>query len=270
MTPVAGRAFLRSDTHPLTTLARRFGHEHARVKKPRDPLRQLVMALQGFTIDTVIDVGANRGQYGRALRTAGWGGPLLSIEPQPALQAELRKIAARHPPWVVGPAVAVGAHCGTATLERSAESDMSSLLPQTPTLQTVSPSSAVAERMEVPLRRLDSLEALRAAPHERLFLKLDLQGGEAAALTGAEGLLPRVVGLQVEMALVPMYEGEADWRSTVDRLAVWGYELYLLIPGYFERKLMRQVQVDGIFFKGSALRNSPPSAEGGAGSVGGR
>ena len=233
-------------------LAGRFGFELIPAGKPRDPLRQLAGALECFAVDAVIDVGANRGQYGRSLRAAGWAGPILSIEPQPHLQAELAATAAVSPPWQVGPAVAVGAVDDTASFEISAEDDMSSLLPQSAALRTLSPGSAIRRRIAVPLRRLDRLEAVTATPWHRLFVKLDLQGGEAAALDGMTTLLPRIVGLQVEMALVPLYRGEADWRSIVDRLAGAGFELYLLIPGYFERTLMRQVQVDGIFFKASA------------------
>jgi hypothetical protein len=28
-----------------------------------------------------------------------------------------------------------------------------------------------------------------------------------------------------------------------------GFELFLLLPGYFERKLARQLQVDGVFIR---------------------
>ena len=51
------------------------------------------------------------------------------------------------------------------------------------------------------------------------------------------------------MALVPCYEGERDWRATIDALARDGFELRLLLPGYFERKLGRQLQVDGVFYR---------------------
>jgi len=138
-----------------------------------------------------------------------------------------------------------------AVLERSAESDMSSLLPRTALLERISPSSAVAERLEVPLRRLDGLEVLTASPWRRMLLKLDVQGGESAVLDGATGLWDRIAALQVELSLVPLYRGEAPWRAMVDRLAARGFALGLVIPGYYEHKLGRQLQFDGVFVRAS-------------------
>ena len=51
------------------------------------------------------------------------------------------------------------------------------------------------------------------------------------------------------MSLVPIYEGERDFRAQFDELIAAGFEPYLLLPGYFERKLARQLQVDGVFMR---------------------
>jgi FkbM family methyltransferase len=220
----------------------------AAAPKPREPLAQLVHALGFHGVDAVVDVGANEGQYAASLRAHGWAGPIVSVEPVPEVHARLAARAAADPAWTVLPPFAAGASDGEAVLEVSAESDMSSLLPQGPLLRRVSPTSAITRRITVPLRRLDSLDL----PGARPFLKLDLQGGESAALDGAERLLPQLAGLQLELALVPLYEGEPGWRGVVDRLEARGLALHLLIPGYYERKLGRQVQVDGVFFREAA------------------
>lgn len=213
--------------------------------KPREPIAQLVHSLGFHGIATVIDGGANEGQYAASLRAHGWAGPMVSIEPIPEVHARLVRRAEGDPGWTVLPPLALGATQGEAVLEISAESDMSSLRPQGELLRRISPSSAVATRIPVPLRRLDQLDL----PPGRLFLKLDLQGGEAAALEGAASLLPRIAGLQLEMALVRLYEGEPLWREMVARLEALGFALHLLIPGYYERKLGRQLQVDGVFYR---------------------
>ena len=38
----------------------------------------------------------------------------------------------------------------------------------------------------------------------------------------------------------------------IDRLAAAGFGPYLFIPGYFERKLARQLQIDGVFMRDAA------------------
>lgn len=238
----------------LRHLARRLGYDLIARRKLRLPDRQLVHTLERHGVEAVIDVGANRGQYALRLREAGWQGPILSLEPLPELRRSLAERAARDPSWEVLPAMAAGATDGEATLEVSAESDMSSVLPQSALLRAISPSSAIRQRLVVPQRRLDGLLAER--PWRRLFVKVDVQGAEPAVLEGLSGIWDRVAGLQLELALVPLYEGERPWLEMIEGLAARGFTPYLLFPGYFARALGRQVQLDAVFY-----RTGPPSSE---------
>src|ERR1043166_278246 len=55
-----------------------------------------------FNVDCVFDVGANRGQYARMLRsTVGFQGDIISFEPVPELVNELEQISASDPHWHV-------------------------------------------------------------------------------------------------------------------------------------------------------------------------
>lgn len=237
---------------PLVRIARAMGYDLLPRAKAKHPDAQLVLLLQRFEIDAVLDVGANEGQYAARLREWGWAGPIVSFEPLPEAHARLSRRAARDPGWIVAPRLALGARAGSATLHVSAESDMSSLLPQTRLLEEISPSSAVTARVEVPMARLDALELLERPAWRRLFLKLDVQGFEPAVLEGAAGLLPRIQGIQLELALLPLYQGERDWRAMIDGLSAQGFAPHLFIPGYFSRRLARQVQMDGVFFRAPA------------------
>jgi FkbM family methyltransferase len=237
----------------LRRLARAAGFELLPLRKAREPLRRLVNLLELCRVDLVVDGGANRGQYARLLRELGWRGPILSIEPIPELRAELLRRATADPAWRIAPAVALGAEPGRAVLEISAETDMSSLLPRTPRLERLSPSSRPVRRIEVPVVRLDGLPGLVDAPAQRIFLKLDLQGFEGPALEGARGILPRVVGLQLELALVPLYQGELGWRSMLDRVEAMGYVPWLFLPGYVDPRSGRELQMDGVFVRAEAV-----------------
>ena len=238
----------------LKALARRLGYDLVPRRKLRELDAQLMHTLERQAIDAVIDVGANRGQYAGRLRAAGWRGPILSIEPVAAVHANLARQAAADPAWEVLPPLAAGAEDGEVTLEVSAESDMSSTLPQTALLRAISPSSAVRERVVVPQRRLDGL--LAARPWRRLLVKVDVQGAEPAVLEGLAGIWDRVAGLQLELALLPLYEGERSWQVVMADLAARGYTPYLLLPGYFARALGRQVQLDAVLY-----RELAPSSE---------
>ena len=218
-------------------------------EKPKDLDRQLAVALAGAGVERVVDVGANVGQYARRLRAAGWAGRILSVEPLAGAHAELKAAAATDPHWEVAPPVAVGARAGRATLERSQESDMSSLCRQTDRLRTLSPSSAVAERLEVDVRPLATL-VTPVSRRERLFVKLDVQGGEDAVLDGIGALWGHLVGIQLELALTRLYEGERSYLDVCARLESLGFHLALVLPGYFDGKVKRQLQFDGVFLRG--------------------
>jgi FkbM family methyltransferase len=234
---------------PLQRLARRLGYDLTPRRKAKAPTAQLVAVLAHFRITCVLDVGANVGQYGARLREWGYPGRIVSFEPQASAHAALARRAAADPAWQVAPPMALGSSNGAIELEVSAESDMSSVLPQSALLRRVSPSSAVVRKETVPLHRLDEVAGSYLTPEDRVFLKIDTQGYEAEVLAGAGRLLERLAGIQLEMSLVPLYEGERDFRAMLDDLAALGFEPYLLLPGYFERKIARQLQVDGVFMR---------------------
>ena len=237
----------------LRRVIRGLGYDLVRRGKTRDIHDQLVAALLMNKVDAVIDIGANAGQYGRRLRRHGWTGTIVSFEPQADIHGQLMRKVARDPDWIVAPPMALGASDGTAMLERSAESDMSSLLPQNATLRKVSPTSEVTESVPVVLHRLDGLSQLRDERMGTMFLKIDVQGSELDVLEGARGILDRIVGVQLETALVPLYVGEQGFRTTLDRLDDLGFDLHLILPGYYERKLGRQLQVDVVAFRERTL-----------------
>jgi FkbM family methyltransferase len=241
-------------------LARRLGYDLTPRAKAKSPDAQLVAVLQRFRITCVLDVGANVGQYGSMLREWGYPGRIVSFEPQAEAHGALERRAAPDPAWQIAPRMALGQRAGAIAIEVSAESDMSSILPQSALLRQISPSSAVVGRETVPLCRLDEVAASYLCPDDRAFLKIDVQGYEAEVLSGAGGLLERLAGVQLEMSLVPLYQGERDFRGLLDDLAALGFEPWLFLPGYFERKLARQLQLDGVFMRAAAT-----GAEGRAG-----
>ncbi|MDJ0947408.1 MAG: FkbM family methyltransferase [Alphaproteobacteria bacterium] len=211
--------------------------------------QRLAGLLDAHGVTVVLDVGANTGQYAGYLRAAGWTGRIVSFEPQTAAHAQLTEAARADPAWTVAPPVALGAAEGAQVLHVSAESDMSSLREMRADFLSVSPTSRKVGEETVRVAPLDSLFDDHVGPADRAFLKIDTQGSEAEVLAGAGASLARIVGLQLELSLVPLYEGEADYRALLDRVHGLGFAPYLIIPGYWSRHLGRMVQFDGIFFR---------------------
>jgi FkbM family methyltransferase len=119
--------------------------------------RALVRILEHHGITVVLDVGANVGQYATRLRQGGWAGRIVSFEPLPTARVALEQAAASDPLWDVAPPMALGASAGTATLNVSPESDMSSTLPFLPEMADLLDSAAYTGTVTVPLARLDEV-----------------------------------------------------------------------------------------------------------------
>jgi hypothetical protein len=145
--------------------------------------------------------------------------------------------------------MAIGDIDGEIDIQVSAETDMSSILPQSELMKQISPTSKIEHTERVPIHRLDGIARDYVDDEARAFLKVDTQGFEPQVLDGAEALLPRLVGLQLEMSLLPIYEGERDYLTIIQRLAASGFTLQLVLPGYFERKLGRMLEIDGVFVR---------------------
>ena len=229
------------------SLLHRFGVDLIDYPKPH--WQQLKCLLDHFGITLVLDVGANIGQYAGYLRAAGYRGRIVSFEPLADAHAELTHRAAGDAAWTVAPRLALGASEGEIEINVSGDRDMSSLLPMRAEILKASPSSRTVARETVRLATLDSVFDDYARADDRVLLKIDTQGYERQVLEGAARSLPRLTGVQLELSLVPLYEGETTWLAMIDALARHGFEPRLLIPGYFDRHLVRLLQVDGVFFR---------------------
>jgi FkbM family methyltransferase len=228
----------------------KLGFELRRLTLETSDERRLAALLRTQRIDTVVDVGANRGQYAQHLRDLAFAGDILSFEPQEEAHQTLTRVAKDDARWHVAPRMALGEEDGEVTLNVSANSFSSSTLRLDPRHEAAAPESKVIGTERVRISRFDSVasELLGDAPR-RLFLKLDVQGAEPSVLRGAEGWMDRVQGVQCELSLVTLYEGQALYREVIDAMVARGFELFAWEGGFTDRSTGRLLQADGIFFR---------------------
>ena len=86
-------------------------------------------ALRTLSVDLVIDVGANIGQYARKLRAAGYAGRIASFEPLTDAHKQLQENAAGDALWTVHSRAALGSDRDCIEINVSANSYSSSTLP---------------------------------------------------------------------------------------------------------------------------------------------
>lgn len=213
----------------------------------RHPIARRQHLFRHYEIDTVIDVGANSGQYGQFLRRVGYRGRIISFEPLSSAFAKLKLTAAVDPEWETHN-LGVGNVEGTATLNVSANSESSSLLRMLPKHLQSFPDSRYVTTETVNLTTLDKvLSGLPAA--SRVFVKVDTQGYEMPVIDGAGDHLAGVRGVQLEMSIVPLYEDEPLMPEMVTYMAGKGFRLMGLEPGPGDSRTGQLLQVDGLFFR---------------------
>jgi hypothetical protein len=81
------------------------------------------------------------------------------------------------------------------------------------------------------------------------FLKMDTQGYEWHVRDGAVAILSKVRGIQMELSLVQLYEGQRLWRECIERLEAEGSAVWILQPMFFDPITGRTLQYDGLFFR---------------------
>lgn len=234
---------------PFRRLIRRLGFDFSRYPPKTSPWPKLVALLQRHGVTVVLDVGANTGQYARQLREYGYEGKIVSYEPQSAAHAELTRAAAGDRRWEIAPRAAVGASAGEITINISAESDMSSALPMTEETRGLFTSTRTIGTERAAVVTLADEIARRSGPSDRIFVKSDTQGFEAQVLDGIGGAIENVVGLQLELSLHPIYEGQPRYLQLLEWIEAAGFRPMLLVPGYWSRHHARMLEFDVIAFR---------------------
>jgi FkbM family methyltransferase len=203
-------------------------------------------------IRTILDVGANEGQYASVLLQRGFRGTVISFEPLPEAWTRLKaKASSVDPRWTVAEQFALSDTNGEALFYEAGNSLSSSLLPMASSHSTAAPESSVIREITVTTKRLD--DYLVDHPIEPpAFLKIDAQGAEMLVLAGARKALHNlIVGVQLEMSLQTLYTGQQLYWEMDSFLRSERFECCDLLPEFRDPQSLQLLQYDGIYFKGT-------------------
>jgi FkbM family methyltransferase len=211
--------------------------------RPAGSRRNALMTASG--VRSVVDVGANTGQYGKEIRQAGFSGTILSFEPLSGAFDELLRTSSTDNNWLCKQ-LALSDHAGSSQIYVAANSASSSLLVMASAHCDAAPGAQVVGVEEVVLSRLDAVEELRDLP-KPLMLKLDVQGLENQVLHGADGVLDQVILIEAELSVCELYQGGPLMLEMFNSIDQLGFELVALEPGFHDPRNGRILQFDGLF-----------------------
>jgi FkbM family methyltransferase len=176
--------------------------------------------LRILDIDCVFDVGANRGQYGKLLRSLGFTGLIVSFEPNPVPYAELLK--QRDDKWICFP-YGLGSEPGELPFNVMADDVFSSFLSPSGAEEYAAENSVVST-VTVPIKRLKDLLDEIGTSFSRPFLKLDTQGFDLEVIKGAGNTLSRFRGIVSEVAIKRLYARSPTFEESTETIARAGFQ----------------------------------------------
>lgn len=232
----------------LRSFVRRAGYDVVRFDPSQHPVAKRRALMERFGIDFVLDVGANRGQYARKLRQAGYAGRILSFEPLNAPYLDLAAAALEDPNWTT-------MNCGVGERDEDLEMNVSqnsyssSALPIRPEHLAAAPDARIVQREHVSFRPLHELVERAELAGRHVLLKSDTQGYEDRVLRGAELLLPLIDTLELEMSLTPMYEGERSFIELTQTVNSYGYRFVSVEPSFWNQETGQLLQIDAVFHR---------------------
>ena len=199
--------------------------------------------LSALDCATVVDVGANIGQFALAARTCIPRARVIAFEPL-AQPARLFRRVFEGDAKVELHQLALGAESATIEMHVAAQVASSSILPITSLQSRIFPGTY--EESAEPVR-VEPLETVIAADtiQPPALLKLDVQGFELQVLQGCGALLQRFAHVYVECSFVELYENQALASEVVRYLCDSGF----LLSGIYNVRYHsgRSVQGDFLF-----------------------
>ncbi len=215
-------------------------------------LRKLFALLD---IDLVIDVGGNLGQFAGLLRDrVRYRGALITVEPIPAMAQALQRRFANDLRWALA-ACALGEQPGRAMLNVMHGHELSSLLqPSNAATDRLDKFNQLEQQVEVEVSTLGKLlrEHPLAQGARNVYLKLDVQGYELQVLRGAHDALSRIVALQAEASVIPLYAGVPSYHELMRDIDAMGFQLSF-IPAHNYTQVPDMIDFDCHFVSRRSL-----------------
>jgi FkbM family methyltransferase len=216
-------------------------------------------ALACVEVGSVIDIGANKGQFSLVVRSLFPDVEIHAFEP---LETEFQSFKS----VVAGPvkhyAMALGAKPAEAEFYITSRPDSSSLFKPGKDHEHLSGVTVSSSKTVKVVRLDDAIDARGlAAP---VLMKLDVQGGELDVLKGAENILPFIDTIYTEASFVSLYEHQPLAGEIIGFLAERGFALrgvfnHSVEPGF------GPTQADFMFVKvKSNARAGRPASDTGA------
>jgi FkbM family methyltransferase len=214
--------------------------------------QRLKTLLEKYQINLVLDVGANRGKFASTLRRLGYINEIISFEPTSEAFERLSQAASQDQAWSVRK-IALGRENTKLEINiADKKSVFNSLLePRNSLRRRVFKSQ---NKEVVPVCRLDDFlnEAVQNIEEKKIFLKMDTQGYDLEVFAGASRSYERIMLLQSEVSVIPIYKDMPHITDSIVSFEGGGFEIAGMYPVNIEGTLLRTLEFDCVMVNSKA------------------
>ncbi len=200
--------------------------------------------LSNIYCKTIIDIGANKGQFSLVARHCFKDAQIFAFEPLSKPFRALRNIFV-HDCMITLYQMAIGSAIISQQMHISQRDDSSSLLPITDLQNKVFPGTKEKAIINVNVKPLDSILKKHAIRHPAL-LKIDVQGYELEVLKGCKDILSLLNYVYVECSYQELYQGQPLASEIISFLNQQGFDLTGVYNTNYD-ELGRAIQSDMFF-----------------------
>jgi FkbM family methyltransferase len=173
-------------------------------------------------VRTVLDIGANIGEYSGIFAELFPDAHIYAFEPLPECFERLQIVAETYG-RVTAFKTGLGSEEGSLEFHRSSWLPASSFREMTDLHRTNFPHSADSESIEIPVTTLDKVLTARDL-EDNILIKMDVQGYEDEVIKGGLDIIAKAKILIVECSLQTTYENEPMFHGIYGLLTGLGYQ----------------------------------------------
>lgn len=178
--------------------------------------RYSLLGLRNLPIKTVIDVGANKGQFAKYIKPLFPEAHLYCFEPLPEPFKELKKWAEKYRnEKITAFNLALGDNEGTLEMYSPVEhSPSSSFLKTTKICESLYPFTKKKVSIPAKMMTLDKwLRSLSNPLAPEILIKMDVEGYEDRVIQGGRGTFSNAKACILEISLDQLYEDQATFKN---------------------------------------------------------
>jgi len=204
--------------------------------------------LSNYNFETILDIGANKGQFAARMRLLFPKAKIYSFEPIPEVFNELC-LKFKDDKDFKAFNIGLGQESGTFDFFQNDFSDSSSLLPMKDFHKDTFPQTLNEKKIQIKVETLDSV-ASTLQLDSPILIKIDVQGFEKMVILGGKETIKKAKLIIIEVSFFGLYENQVFFGSVYSELISLGFEY----QGNYEQM---SSPIDGCVLQADAIfRNS--------------